>query len=149
MVPAICFRNIPVRVAQIPLPHRRARVIARCSRGEHAHHEQNAAANVLPMKIAAYARLLNLDFTGTKLLRGTAHGVIFRLIEVDDKVGVKTNFGCEERSVENRVFRSWIPVQPGEITKRKGRLIVYSRPRRGRGQSGWKYARRSRAGRLC
>ena len=57
-----------VCVAQVPLADAGTRVVAQYRRGQHPIHVQNAAANVLPVKGAADACLLHLDFPGPKKL---------------------------------------------------------------------------------
>src|ERR1022692_5066122 len=66
VVPAVSFRGVLVGAAEVPLANAKAGVIARRGGGEHAEHEQDSAAHVLPVKIAAHAGLLDLDFAGTE-----------------------------------------------------------------------------------
>src|SRR4029077_13078709 len=60
------FRKVLVRPAQVPLPASDAGIIARGGNGKHAAHGQDPAANVLPVKVATYADLFQLDFVGSK-----------------------------------------------------------------------------------
>jgi hypothetical protein len=49
---------------------------------KHSIHGQDAGVNVLPVEIAAKADLLYLNFIGAEDFSRTAHGIVFRMVEI-------------------------------------------------------------------
>ena len=72
------------------------------------------------MKVAADAELLHLHFVGTENFAGPAHGVVGRMVEIGDVVGVEANFRREKFRIPVNVFGAGIAVKPGPVRVRKG-----------------------------
>ena len=115
VISGIRLGEIPIGILQIPLAHRRTRVIARGGGREHAEHRQKARSHIVPVKVPAEAHLFDLKFSGAKLLGGTHDGVIVRMIETLHVVHVEANFGREELGVEDRGFATRRAVHPAHI----------------------------------
>ncbi len=71
------------------------------------------------MKIAAYAKLRELHLIAAKYFAGTADGVVLRVIEIVDIVGIHANFGSEEFCIEGHIFNAGIAVQPAPVGESK------------------------------
>src|SRR6202011_3726962 len=62
MVSTVCFREVFVGIADVPLADPGTRIIPWCGDSKQTPHGQDSAANVLPVEVAAHADLFDLDF---------------------------------------------------------------------------------------
>ena len=101
MVTAVRFREVAIGIVQIPLALRRTGVIAWRRRGIHAELRHEPGANVVVVKIAADAKLLQLDFVGAKQFARPAHRVVDWFVEVVGVGNIGTDFRGEELRIES------------------------------------------------
>ena len=119
VVPAIRFRQIAIRVVEIPLSPRSARVIARRRLRIQSKLRHHARAHVVVVKISADAKLRHLHFVRSKHFARPADRVVLRMIEVVHVVDVRANFRREKFRIHRRILRPRSPVEPSPIRKRK------------------------------
>src|SRR5262249_40922876 len=81
VVSAVGFRYVFVCTTKVPLAAAHAGVIARRCNTEHSIHGENAAADILPVEVAAKADLLQLDFVGAKDLGRATHAIVPWIVE--------------------------------------------------------------------
>src|ERR1035438_8445858 len=138
VIPAVCFRHVLISTLEIPLANSadisretaagcRTGVVARRGGGKQSVHKQDSAAHVIPMEIASYAGLLNLNLTRAERLGGSDDGVVARLVVVFHIVGVEANFRSEEFRIEHCVMVAGRTVEPGKVTVCKRSESVYAR----------------------
>src|SRR5262249_245691 len=82
---------------------------------EHSIHGENAAADILPVEVAAKADLLQLDFVGAKDLGRATHAIVPWIVETVNVVSVKADFRSEELRIPYRIFVSRSAVKPGPV----------------------------------
>jgi hypothetical protein len=72
-------------------------------------------ANVVEMKIAAEAKLLQLHFVRAEEFTRSTHRVIDRFVEVIGISHVDSNLRREELRIKGSVFIARIAIQPGPV----------------------------------
>src|SRR5215469_9327041 len=125
VITAVRLGNVAIRIGQGPLATCRAGVVARRCLRIHAELRHQPGTHVVVMEIAAHPELRSLDFVCPENFAGSADRVILRMSEVVDIVHVGSNFGSKELAVEGGCFRTWVPIQPGEIGKGKWLGFLY------------------------
>src|SRR5450755_1698082 len=119
VVTAVSLRKVTVCAIEVPLPSRRAGVIARRGLGIEAELGHDPRANIVIVEIAANSKLRQLHFTRSEYFTRSADGVVFRMGEVVNVINVGSNFRRKEFAVESRGFRAWTARQPGPVRKCK------------------------------
>ena len=130
VVAAVRFRKIAIRIGQVPLALRIAAIVPDRRRGILAELGHEAGAYVIPVKVAADAELLQLDFVGPEELARPAFGIVTRLIEVVVPGKIGPDFRGEEFGIKRDIMVAWIAVQPGPVVIRKRGLRVHRAERR-------------------
>src|SRR5262249_50643264 len=96
VISAVGFGAVFICAAKVLLSASWAGSVERRCHAEPSIHGQYAAADVLPMEVTSKADLLDLEFVRAKDLGRAAHGVVTRMIEAVDKMGVEADLRREE-----------------------------------------------------
>src|SRR5580698_6397598 len=123
VVPAPCFRDIPIGIGKVPLATAVAGVVAWYRGGKLAEHGEEPTANIVNTDISAEAQLLDLELLGTELLGGPTHGVVFGMVEVKDVVDVRAELRHKVFRCHGRVYDAAICIQPRPVAFAERRCL--------------------------
>src|ERR1700690_1730283 len=99
-----------MRLVKIPLSLGVTGVIAYGCGRVHAELSHESSANIVVVKIASEAKLLELNFVGTEQFARSTHRIIDWLVEVVVVGNVRTNLRRKELGVERHVLVTRVAV---------------------------------------
>ena len=112
--------KIAIGVIKVPLPARRAGVIARCGLRIQTELRHEPGTHIVIVEISSDTELRYLNFIGPENLARPANRVVFGMVEIVDIVNVRPNFRRKEFRIHRRFFCARVAGQPGKVRERKG-----------------------------
>ncbi len=131
VVAAVRFGDVAIRVVELPLAARRARVVARRRRRVHAELRHQAHLHVVVVEVAADAELRQLQLARSEDFARPADRVVLRMVEAVRERRVGAELAGEELGVHRRFLGARVAREPREIGKAERiRLLGRGRLRR-------------------
>jgi len=132
VVPAVRLGDVAVRVVEVPLPSRGARVVARRRLRVHAELGHQPGLNVLVEKVSSKSDLRQLDFVRPEHLARPGDGVVLGVGKAVVVRRVHAELADEGTPRERAIRRAVVAWRPGEVRERKGLGRLTGVGRRGR-----------------